>query len=321
MGSSVVIATYRRVPSLSACLDGIRRQSSAPVEVIVVVHSQDSDSSEFVTRQAATWPELRAVTVYQDGLVAALSTGLSAAGEDIVAFVDDDAVPEPDWLERIVVTFDSDPRIAAVGGRDLMIGYEHLGPGRFDARGGELQVGKIEWWGRMIANHHLGTGRARDVDILKGVNMSFRRADVIGHGFDDRLRGPGAQVHSELSICLPLRRRGLRIVYDPAILVMHYSAPRPPGNERLRRAVDDVYFHAHNEALAIYDYLGSTRGAMFAVWGLLAGSTDAPGIAVGVRSLLNGERQPWAQVLAAQRGRFDAWKTRRRVPRARLSRA
>lgn len=33
----------------------------------------------------------------------------------------------------------------------------------------------VQWFGRVIGNHHLGTGGVREVDILKGVNMSFRQ--------------------------------------------------------------------------------------------------------------------------------------------------
>ena len=115
-------------------------------------------------------------------------------------------------------------------------------------------VGRIQWFGRMIGNHHIGVGPPRDVDVLKGTNMSFRRSAVAGHAFDERLRGYGSQVHSELSICLPLKRHRQRVVYDPAIAVTHYPAPRPHGDDRRYRTTGVVFTFSHNEALEILDY-------------------------------------------------------------------
>ena len=311
---TVVVCTYRRVGSLGACLDGVRGQTSPADEIVVVVHREDVESAEFVARRSATWPGLRSVTVQRDGMIAALNRGLDAASGQIVAFVDDDAVPETDWLERIVATFDADPAVAAVGGRDQIAGCDGLRASLVDRVGG-LQVGRVQWFGRMIANHHLGTGRARDVDVLKGVNMSFRRDEVAGLGFDERLLGRGAQLHSELSICLPLRQRGLRVVYDPRILVKHYPAVRPAGDDRGRQGADEVYFAAHNEALAIFDYLGPRRGAVFALWGLIVGSSGAPGCVVLIRELIGQRPRPWARLFAAQRGRAAAFRTHRVSPR------
>jgi GT2 family glycosyltransferase len=242
--------------------------------------------------------------------VAALNCGLAAARGAIVAFIDDDAVPNEDWLERIVMAFEPDERVAAVGGRDVV----HI-DGRVISAGRRrlprrLEVGRIRWFGRMVANHHLGTGGPRDVDVLKGTNMSFRRMAVVGHGFDERLCGEGAVVHSEMSICLPLRRQGLRIVYDPGIVVQHYPAPRPHGDERALRS-KPTFAVAHNEALQIFEYFGPGRRLVFLAWGLVIGTTDAPGLAVLARDCLRRRPAAWVRFIAAQRGKAAAWRTRR----------
>jgi GT2 family glycosyltransferase len=308
--ASVVVTTYRRPELLSACLAGVRSQSRSADEVVVVVHALDRPSVDVLESLLREWPALRCERVDRHGSVAALNCGLAAARGSIVAFTDDDAVPEPDWLEQIVRTFDQDERIAAVGGRDvIVVDGRVVDAPRPRRRSAEPppQVGQIQWFGRMIANHHLGSGAARDVDVLKGVNMSFRRSTVLGHGFDERLRGVGAIVHSELSVCLPLRRRGLRIVYDPAIVVRHYPAPRPHGDER----GEVVFCASHNEAVAILDYFGPLRRLVFMAWACAIGSTDTPGLAVTVRDTLRGRTAPWPRFLAAQRGGIVAWRTRR----------
>ncbi|HZV73366.1 MAG TPA: glycosyltransferase [Conexibacter sp.] len=316
---SVVVTTYRRTDRLAACLHGLREQTRSPDEVVVVVHASDDASADRVEQLAGAWRELRCARVERHGLVAALNCGLAAAQGAIVAFVDDDAVPAADWLERIATAFDADERIAAVGGRDVVVVDGRVldggRRGRLGRRAKPLGVGRIQWFGRMLGNHHLGAGAARDVDVLKGANMSFRRSAVVRHGFDERLRGRGAQEHSELAICLPLRRQGLRVVYDPGIVVLHYPAPRPHGDQRGNPGREAVRCSAHNEALQILDHFGPGRRLVFAAWGLAVGTTGAPGLAVLARDLLNGRPAAWARFGAAQRGRAAAWRTRR-TPRA-----
>ena len=317
---SVVVTTYERVEPLAGCLDGLRSQTQQAHEVVVVVHKLDEPSARLVDRMSGTWPELRRVQVDRHGSVPALNCGLAAARGAVVAIVDDDAVPAADWLERIVGAFDQDGAIAAVGGRDVVIrnGRAEVAPRRRILRrdADALDVGRIQWFGRMIANHHIAAGHARDVDVLKGVNMSFRRAAVVRHGFDERLRGRGAQVHSELSICLPLRRQGFRIVYDPSIVVLHYPAPRPHGDHRGALDLELAFAAAHNEALAILDYFGPLRRLVFMSWGLAVGTTDAPGLAVMARDLLTRRPAAGRRFIAAQRGHGAAWMTRR-TPRSR----
>jgi GT2 family glycosyltransferase len=311
---SVIVATYGRPASLEACLEGIRAQQRPADEVVVVGHELDAPSVERVERLMTGWSELRLVPVRTHGMVAAFNAGLAAARHSIVAYVDDDAIPADDWLARIARTYDADPRIAAVGGRDIV----HLEGGILGAGRSAARVGTVQWFGRVICNHHMGRGPARDVDILKGANMSFRRAAVADHGFDARLRGHGAQFHSELSICLPLRRRGLRVVYDPAILVDHYPAPRGYGtrDDSGGAATRDA---AHNEALAVLDHVPVTRGIVFTLWSALVGTRAYPGLMALAARLASRRPGSWAAFAAAQRGRFAAWRTLA-TPRPALSR-
>jgi cellulose synthase/poly-beta-1,6-N-acetylglucosamine synthase-like glycosyltransferase len=322
---SVVVPTHRRIDRLSACLEGLSSQHRPADEVLVVVQNSDEASANFVDGLAGNWPWVRRVSVARSGLVPALNGGLAAARGEVVAFVDDDAVPTVGWLERIVKAFERDDRVAAVGGRDVIHeGGRILEPGRrrgLDALLGKPRVGRIQWFGRMLGNHHIGVGEARDVDVLKGVNMSYRRRAVVGHGFDERLRGEGVQMHTELSICLPLRRRGLRVVYDPNISVLHYPAPRPLGHERDDFSHEAVASSTHNEALQILDYLGPGRRLVFMAWGLGVGTTCAPGLAVLARDLMERRPAAWMRFTASQDGRRAAWRSHRRTQRIRIMRA
>jgi GT2 family glycosyltransferase len=320
--TTVLVTSYRRPDQLAACLGGLHSQTRPAEEVVVVLHASDAEGAAVLGRLGRAWPELRCAIVDLDGSVAALNRGLAAARGELVAIIDDDAVPHDDWLERIVGTFASDARIAAVGGRDVVIvdgeaidAPRERWPSRHSV---SPEVGRIQWFGRMIANHHVGSGEPRDVDVLKGTNMSLRRANAVGLGYDERLLGRGAIVHTELSVCLPLKRQGLRIVYDPDIVVHHHPARRPHGDERVGPRGEAVFAAAHNEALQILDHFGPARRVAFLAWGLLAGTTDAPGLAVLARDRLRGRSGGWLRFRATQRGRAAAIRTRR-TPRATAS--
>jgi cellulose synthase/poly-beta-1,6-N-acetylglucosamine synthase-like glycosyltransferase len=308
-GVTAIVPTYQRPERLGACLDGLRSQSRRADEVLVVVHDSDERTADLVGQFSRSWPELRRVRVERHGLVAALNCGLAAARGQIVAFTDDDAVPAVDWLDRIVATFEQDAAIAAVGGRDVII--EHGRVLDTPNTSEDPVVGHLQWFGRMLGNHHIGAGAPRDVDVLKGANMSFRRSAVARLGFDERLQGQGVQMHSELSICLPLRRMGLRVVYDPEIAVRHFPSPRMYGDQRGDLDSEAIFAAAHNEALQILDNLGAVRRLVYAAWGITIGKTDTPGLAVLGRDLLTRKPAAWSRFTAGQRGQAAAWKTRR----------
>jgi glucosyl-dolichyl phosphate glucuronosyltransferase len=111
---SVVVATYNanRRDELDACLSAIGRQTVAPLEVIVVVdHNPDLLAAARQAFPSAKVFENR----HARGLAGARNTGIEAAGASIIAFVDDDARPEPEWLERLHACF-ADPSAVGVGG-------------------------------------------------------------------------------------------------------------------------------------------------------------------------------------------------------------
>jgi len=320
---SVIVPTYRRPDRLAACLDGLSKQTRQADQVVAVVHASDLQTHAYVLERQRHWPELMATLVQRGGLVAAENQGLAAATGTIVAYCDDDAVPCQDWAERLLATFARDERIAAVGGRDVV----HLDGRVFGAdprRGwrrvlGSPPVGRIQWCGRMTGNHHRADARACDADILKGVNMAFRRSQVIDLGFDERLQGNGAIVHTEPSICLPLRKRGLRVVYDPQILVSHHPAVRAAGDHRTDPPPTVIAEVSHNEALSVLDYFGPSRRLVFILWAFTIGTGGAPGLAVLTRDLIAGRPGARSRFAAAQRGRLRAWRTHRSGRRAPLA--
>ncbi len=235
------------------------------------------------------------------GVVGALEAGRVAARGDHLALTDDDAVPDPDWLARIAEHFDRDPGLGAVGGRDRLAGNSDP-PVRSEA------VGGISWYGRRVGEHHRGSGPPRRVDVLKGVNVAFRRDALDPVGFDRRLRGSGAQRHWELAVCLAVGRAGWGVLYDPAIEVGHDEGSRFGDNQRGFGDLAELRAAAHNDAYATVRWLPPHRKPPAFLYGLLVGSREAPGLATALeRALRTGQwRTMLHRLRAATRGRIDA---------------
>ena len=280
MKITAIVPTYLRPTYLFKCLNGFKKQFRLADEILVIVRESDNLTWEFLEKFDFESLPIKVITVKVTGVVAAMNLGLDFARGDIVCFIDDDAVPHNDWLAKIEAYFLADPKLVGLGGRDCM----YLGEERLVAPQKPI-VGKLQWFGRMIANHHLGVGKPREVDFLKGVNMSYRRQAIANMHFDERMKGTGAQAHFEVSFCLSLKRAGYKLIYDPDLVVDHYLAQR--FDEDLRDGFNPAAFfnEVHNETLAIVEHFSHLRRILFLTWAMLVGTRKAFGLVQLIRFL------------------------------------
>lgn len=304
---TVVVPTFGRAVHLRRCLSALRRQERLPDELIVAIRVGDAQTDEVrLSNEFAPLP-LRWLETTECGVVAAENAALEAAAGDILAFTDDDAVPRPDWLRRIEAHFAADPRLGGLGGRDWMYRGDSL------TAGSKCDVNRVQWFGRVIGYNHLGIGAPREVDVLKGVNMSFRRLAIGGIRFDERLRGNGAQVHLDHSFAMAVKRAGWKLVYDPEVAVDHYLAPRLDEDQRIGFNPLAYRNSVHNQTLGMLDHLPPVRRAVFMSYAILVGTWAAPGLVQWMRMTLRGVEAPSGRLEASLRGRWDAWETWRRT--------
>jgi glycosyltransferase involved in cell wall biosynthesis len=296
---TVVVTTYRRTAQLGRCLEGIGGQVPPPSEVVVVHRRGDEETLEFLEEWTAADPERhRVAEVERPGIVAALVTGTVAARSDIVAFLDDDAVPREGWLAELRRGF-LDATVGGVGGRFV----DHI-DGR-ERRGRTRDVGRITWYGRVIGRHDLDTDYYGDVEILPGANMAFRRG-LIHH--DERLlhTSGGLALANELDACLTVRRLGHRLLYTPWAVVDHYTTSYRDPKLGSRVAGADVFTSAANYTYALLKYLPAHRRVAFLLYAYLLGSSMLPGPGRVLAALPSGPRRAWAmaqRIPATWRGR------------------
>jgi len=282
MKVTVLVPTFRRPGDLTRCLAALQRQSRAPDEVVVVARPDDAATHACLRDAVASGAlPLSIALVEQPGQVAALNRGLDAASGDVVAITDDDAAPHPDWVERIAAAFASDARLGALGGRD----WVHEKGRVLD--GERPLVGKVTPSGKIIGNHHLGVGGAREVDLLKGANMSYRRAAIRQIRFDERLRGAGAQVHNDMAFSMSVKNAGWKLVYDPRVAVDHYPAERFDDDRRDAQTLMAVRNAAYNLHLILRDHLPPLRREAAWWWYALVGTRVYPGFAHVALALLS----------------------------------
>ncbi len=213
MRASVVINTYNRAASLPATLDGLRRQVGAEFEVIVV----NGPSTDGTDELLAQWEDrLRVVRFDEVHLGRSRNLGIAAAAGDVVAFIDDDAIPEPDWVAGLLAAYDA-PEVAGAGG--LV----------FDHTGVELQY-------RYSACTRIGEPRfdlgppfdeytypqADPFVYLQGTNCSFRRTALVEvGGFDETIE----YYLDETELCMQLIDAGHRLVPLAGAAVHHHYLP------------------------------------------------------------------------------------------------
>ena len=303
MKISVIVPTYLRPQDLVRCLAALKQQTRRVDDVQVIVRDTDRETWQFLETFDRGALSLNISPVTVTGVIAAMNIGLEAATGDIVAFTDDDAAPHPDWLEKIEAYYLADDKIGGVGGRDWVYHGSRL------EDGARPLVGKLQWFGRLIGNHHIGIGEGREVDVLKGVNMSFRRRAIADLRFDQRMRGSGAQVHFEVVFSLTLKQRGWKLIYDPQIAVDHFPAQRFDEDQRHAFNSEASINAVHNETVALLGYLSPLRRLVFMVWAIAIGTSEAFGLIQWLRFLPKDANGAGQKLWACWRGRWQGWQT------------
>ena len=211
---SVIICAYteRRWDDLAAAVRSAAAQTLAPLEVIVVSDHNDA----LLARVGRELPAAVALGNDQPrGLSGARNTGVRAAHGEVLAFLDDDAVAAPDWLEHLLAPY-RDPTVIGVGGsiEPLWAGTRpRFMPAEFD-------------WVVGCTYRGLPT-TASPVRNLIGANMSVRREVFEGiGGFRTDVGRVGTRPvgceETELCIRAAQRLPGSRLVFEPRARVGHH---------------------------------------------------------------------------------------------------
>lgn len=235
---SVIICAYteKRWHELLAAVDSVRQQTLPAKDIIIVI---DHNPSLAKLARTVFDEEVLVENNLTRGLSGARNCGIEAAKGKIVAFLDDDALADPNWLE-VLVSHYQDPKIIGVGGKIepmYLRGRPAWFPEEFDWVVGCTYRGLPE--------------TVAAVRNLIGCNMSFRR-DVLEFtgGFQTGLgrigEYPAGDEETELCIRSSQKISGGVLLYDPAARVCHRVAPeRASWRYLLRRCYSEGLSKAH----------------------------------------------------------------------------
>ena len=308
---SVFVPSYRRPAELERCVRAVAILDPPPTEIVIGLRPDDEEGTAAVERLAGmSGPPVRMVEVLTPGHLPPLVAGLAACRGDIMAVLDDDAVPRPGWTACIAHWMASDD-VVVVGG-PVVDHPASRSPSRF------VRSDRRTWYRGFARLPQPGGQRAaREVSYLKGGNAAYRRAALALLGFDMRLNR-GAAVGYELDVGLGLRRLG-RLVFEPQMVVDHYPGERraAPNRDAFERYAGDYTFNLFYIAAKRF---GWGELASFLFYMTLVGQAPSPGLLfllpVATRQGIPPGRLAailWRERLAALHQGLRARRTKRRT--------
>ncbi|MDX6561477.1 MAG: hypothetical protein QOD65_1291 [Gaiellales bacterium] len=229
---SAVITTCGKVDALTRCITAVGASAYPSIEILVV---DNRPATSGVRRALAECSDarIRVVDEPRQGLSRARNAGLAQARGEIVAFTDDDTVPDPQWLVWLERAFADPSAPACVTG--LILPYE------LETRQ-QITLEQFARFGKGFEPRIFDLARPPAGDPLfpyaggqfgSGANMALDVgfARRIG-GFDPYLgTGTPAQGGEDLDLCARVLLAGGRIAYEPAAIVLHQH---PDGDAHLR---------------------------------------------------------------------------------------
>lgn len=212
---SIIICSHNRSADVSDCLNSLVPQIGPEAEVILVDSASDPENKAELVKLAALFPLLKLIRVDRPGLSLARNRGVDRATADWIVFLDDDAVPFPDWLEKLLATLTAASRTQAIIGGAI---YPRWPDG---LNGDHLS----ERWKMFLS---LSTadrpGSVTDGYTVNGANYAIRRRVLVDiGGFPERLGRVGSSLISgdDCHVTQSVLDTGLGAGFDPAFKIYH----------------------------------------------------------------------------------------------------
>ena len=218
---TIVINTLNRAHLLKNTLQSLQYLDYENFEVVVVNGSSTDETDNLLK----TWRgKIKIGKCLEANISKSRNIGIAMSCGDFIAFIDDDAIPEPEWLSQAVAAFESN-EIAAVGGKvfdrtGYAFQYEYANADR-------LGNGK---WKLAKPSPHYCFPMAFEFPYLQGTNAIFRRYPLLEiGGFDEEFE----YYLDETDVCLRLMDAGYVIRQLPNAFVHHKFAPSHIRSDRV----------------------------------------------------------------------------------------
>lgn len=210
---TVVVVLFNQAHLTFRCLRSLLQQRDASFETVIV----DNASTD---RTSALLERISGATIVRSpsnvGFLRAANEGGARGSAPVLLFLNNDAIPMPDALQRAAARLRADDGIGALGAR---IVFPH---GRLQEAGPIVFAnGFVIGWGMNAAPDLVRFRLPRETDFANGAFLATPRRLFAEHGGFDETFKPA--YHEDTDYSFRLRSAGYRVVYDPAIRVVHLA--------------------------------------------------------------------------------------------------
>jgi len=211
---SIIVCTVDRLTDLGLCLGSLQPFRSAVADIIVVNNGPHFAAVEEVAQRH----DAKIVTEPQRGVSRARNSGIRVATGNILAFLDDDSIADPNWLPLLLTPFRAPQVLGVVGGISAQTLADPVSQ-TFDYLH-RAQFPKSQLTVNGNAENEFFPMRSA---LVGNANMAFRREAFERFGYFDPRFGRGTRIGSgeETDLLLRLLRGGARIVVEPAARIFH----------------------------------------------------------------------------------------------------
>ena len=209
---AVIVVSRDRDDDLVRLIHILKLQQGSAFELVLVTNTNGSKVKNALGDHAA-----KLLTCDIANISIMRNLGLQATDADLVAFIDDDAIPEPGWLNDLTAPF-SDPSIVSVAGPVMgRSGLDlHYGCTWTDYDG--IDVSTTDWPKEVVRFDPTATEFLR----VQGTNAAFRREVILSlGGFDEAY----SYYLDETDLCMRLAKAGYAASFAPTARVQHLSSP------------------------------------------------------------------------------------------------
>ncbi len=210
--ATIAICTRDRPEDLRRCMDALMKMPDDGQEILIVDNCPSNEDTMYLV---AGYPRARYVREPIPGLNVARNRALKEASHPVVAFSDDDAVPDENWLRSLVRNFERE-RVVCVTGMTMPLELESDGQEAFEryssfCKGFEKRIFDV-------SHNPLNTGR-----VGAGANMALRKSVLESVGVFDEALDAGTPTCSggDHEYFARILRAGYYIIYDPEALNRH----------------------------------------------------------------------------------------------------
>jgi GT2 family glycosyltransferase len=212
---TIIVCTFNRARDLAETIERLRCLSypADDHEIVVVDNASTDETPEIIGKALATIPNLVSLRAEKPGLSHARNKGIAAARGELVAFIDDDAWPDKNWLHALDAGF-VDAETACAGGRVEAV-WPHDTPPAWLAERLFCFFSLVDYGKQKFLSYP---------DYPAGTNIAFRKSVFRELGlFREELGRTGASLLSmeEVDMCLRIEDAGLKVLYLPDAVVFH----------------------------------------------------------------------------------------------------